>query len=145
MKSPVSLPFAATALALLGTILTSSLADHRIPEPLAVPLKDIDVEIEGWSAASDRTIPAPTLRALDPTSYLSRAYRKGRVDLDLFVAFYTQQRAGESMHSPKHCLPGSGWEIWKHDAAMIPAGAGQVKINKCSIENLGTRMLMFYW
>ena len=60
------------------------------------------------------------VRALDPTSYLSRTYRKGSNDADLFIAFYAQQRAGESMHSPKHCLPGSGWEIWKHDSAPVP-------------------------
>jgi len=49
------------------------------------------------------------------------------------------------MHSPKHCLPGAGWEIWNHDSASIPVRGQQVQINKYSIENAGTRMLMFYW
>ena len=49
------------------------------------------------------------------------------------------------MHSPKHCLPGSGWEIWKHDSATVPVNGDLFEINKYSIQNSGTRMLMFYW
>jgi EpsI family protein len=144
MKRPL-LPFAATAILLLGTTFLSGITAHRIPEPLAVPLDQIDSKIEGWTAAGDQTLPAPTLHALAPTAYLVRTYRKDQSQLDLFIAFYAQQRAGESMHSPKHCLPGAGWEIWKHDSAFIPVHGRQVQINKYSIQNGGTRMLMFYW
>jgi EpsI family protein len=144
MKNPI-LPFAATASLLLGTTLLSGLTARRIPEQLVRPLDRIDPQIEGWMAAGDHTLPAPTLHALDATSYLARTYRKGNSQLDLFVAFYAQQRAGESMHSPKHCLPGAGWEIWNHDSAFVPVHGRQVEINKYSIQNSGTRMLMFYW
>jgi EpsI family protein len=85
------------------------------------------------------------LHALKPTSYLSRKYGKGASQLDLFIAFYAQQRSGESMHSPKHCLPGAGWEIWRHDSELVRVNGKQVEINKYSIQNSGTRMLMFYW
>ena len=144
MKQPL-LPFAATALLLLGTTLLTGLTARRVAEPLTVPLDRIDSKIEGWTAAGDHTLPAPTLHALDATSYLVRTYHKGTSQLDLFIAFYAQQRAGESMHSPKHCLPGAGWEIWKHDSAFVPVHGTQVEINKYSIQNSGTRMLMFYW
>ena len=144
MKQPL-LPFATTAVLLLGTTLLSGLTARRVAEPLAVPLNQIDSKIEGWTAAGDQALPAPTLHALAPTSYLVRTYRKDQSLLDLFIAFYAQQRAGESMHSPKHCLPGAGWEIWKHDSAFIPVRGKQVQINKYSIQNAGTRMLMFYW
>ena len=49
------------------------------------------------------------------------------------------------MHSPKHCLPGSGWEIWKHGSALVPVRGAQFEINRYSIQNSGTRMLMYYW
>jgi EpsI family protein len=141
----VSLSFTATAALLLGTIFLGDVTARRIPERLAVPLDKIPAQMAGWSASSDKELPARTLQVLDATSYLSRPYLKGSMNLDLFIAFYAQQRAGESMHSPKHCLPGSGWEIWKHDSAWIPFDGGQVQVNKYSIENAGTRMLMFYW
>lgn len=145
MPISISLPFAATTAFLVGTIVLDGLAARRIPEPLAVPLDRVASRITGWTAFQDQTIPPGTLHALKPTSYLVRNYRKGSSQLNLFIAFYAQQRAGESMHSPKHCLPGTGWEIWKHDSAFVPVNGKQFKINKYSIQNLGTRMLMFYW
>ena len=137
--------FTATVVLLLGTTVLSTLAAHRIPEPLAVSLDQISPQIDGWTAAGDQTLPSYTLHALAPTAYLVRTYKKAYSQLDLFIAFYAQQRAGESMHSPKHCLPGAGWEIWNHDSTLIPIRGQQVQINKYSIENAGTRMLMFYW
>jgi EpsI family protein len=88
---------------------------------------------------------ARVLKVLLPTSYLARTYQKGDQQLGLFVAFYAQQHAGESMHSPKHCLPGSGWEIWNYDSVLIPVAGRQVRVNKYSIDHTGQRMLMFYW
>jgi EpsI family protein len=141
----ISAPFVITVTMLIGTLLLAGMTNRRIREPLAVPLDQIDAQLAGWQAVNDRPLDAPSLKQLKLSSYLSRTYRKDNAQLDLFIAYYEQQRAGESMHSPKHCLPGSGWEIWKHDSAMVPVNGTGVEINKYSIENLGTRMLMFYW
>jgi EpsI family protein len=141
----ISFSFASTVALLVGTIFLGDLTARRIPSPLAIPLEQISPDIEGWKAVRDQQLPERTLHTLDATSYLSRSYRKGSKDLDLFIAFYAQQRAGESMHSPKHCLPGAGWEIWKHDSALVSTVGGQYEVNKYSIQNSGTRMVMLYW
>jgi EpsI family protein len=67
------------------------------------------------------------------------------MDADLFIAFYARQRAGESMHSPKHCLPGSGWEIWDYGSADIPVHGQNVKVNRYSIYHSGDRRVVLYW
>jgi EpsI family protein len=121
------------------------LSERRKPEFLAQPLDTIDRHIAGWNMIGDEPLTTPVLDRLKLTSYVSRTYQKDEKKLNRFVAYYAQQRAGESMHSPKHCLPGSGWEIWKHDSAMVPANGGQVRINQYSIQNSGQRMLVFYW
>ena len=149
MRTPItrssSIPFAVTSTLLVGTILLAGLTERRVPEELAVPLNRMDSHIDGWTQLREQKLDAQTVKTLDATSYLSRGFRKGNSELDLFVAFYAQQRAGESMHSPKHCLPGSGWEIWREDSALVPVNGQQVQVNKYSIQNLGKRMLMFYW
>ncbi len=145
MTSRTNLFFLLTAVLLAGTILAGGLTSRRISEPLVSPLELIAPQIDGWVKYKDEKLPAPTLHALDPTSYLVRTYTKGNMSMDLFIAFYAQQRAGESMHSPKHCLPGSGWEIWQQDTALIPVNGQRIRVNKYSIEGSGTRMLMFYW
>jgi EpsI family protein len=145
MSGRISLRFAVTAALLIGTLIASGLTGRRVSQPLAIPLERIDSNILGWSAFEDRTLPPHTLDALDATSYLSRGYRKGDRQLDLFIAFYAQQRAGESMHSPKHCLPGAGWEIWQQGSAVVTVNGKNTEINQYRIENQGVRELMFYW
>lgn len=137
--------FAITVALLMGTLLASGLTARRISQPLALPLEQIDSNILGWSAVGEQTLPPETLHALDATSYLDRTYRKGDLALDLFVAFYAQQRAGESMHSPQHCLPGAGWEIWQEGSAMVTVDGKTIEINQDRIDNLGSRRLMLYW
>lgn len=145
MSKHISVSFAMTTLLLGGTLLANGLTSRRIPQPLALPLEQIDSNILGWSAASEATLPAETLKSLDATEYLLRNYRKTNQDLELFVAFYAQQRAGESMHSPQHCLPGAGWEIWQQQTVPVVVNGSEVRINQDRIENLGSRKLMFYW
>jgi EpsI family protein len=145
MGTFISFPFAATIVLLTGTLLISNIVGRRIAEPLVHPLEEISSAIEGWKAVDNKKLDARVLKALVPSNYLSRTYSKGESELDLFIAFYAQQRAGESMHSPKHCLPGSGWEIWRHDSSMVPVNGQSIEVNKYSIQNAGNRMVMFYW
>ena len=136
---------AATLLLLTGTLAASKLMAHRRSEMLAQPLATIGRNIAGFSGVDNPALEASTLHALNPTSYLSRTYSNGAMNADLFIAFYAQQRAGESMHSPKHCLPGAGWEIWNYDTMDIPT-AGQVyTVNKYSISRESERRLVLYW
>jgi len=141
----ISPGYAGTVLLLSITLAGYALSERRKPDFLAQPLDTIDRQIAGWNMTADEPLTAGILDQLKLTSYVARTYQKEGKKLDLFVAYYAQQRAGESMHSPKHCLPGSGWEIWKHDSAMVPVNGGQVKINQYSIQNGEQRMLVFYW
>ena len=134
-----------TAVLLAGTLVLGRLSTRRIPEPLAHPLDQIDSEIVGWKAAGDSKLDSHTLKSLDPTSYLVRSYRRGDSQLELFIAFYALQRAGESMHSPRRCLPGGGWEIIQRAVVPLPGFASPPMVNKFSIENSGRKVLMFYW
>ena len=68
--------------------------------------------------------------------------------LNLYVAWYDSQRAGRSVHSPRTCLPGGGWQIVEFDQVEVPGvqAAGQpLRVNRALI-GLGTdRQLVYYW
>ena len=145
MRSFFSVPMTATFLLLAATLTASKLASNRVPAALALPLDTIGRQILGYTGTDNPPITDNVLRELKPTSYLVRTYTKGALQADLFIAFYAQQRAGESMHSPKHCLPGAGWEIWNYQSANIPVGANTFKVNEYSISHEGERRLVFYW
>ena len=99
----------------------------------------------GFTGVDNPALTDRILAVLRPTSYISRTYRKPGLQADLFISYYAQQRAGESMHSPKNCLPGGGWEIWDYGSAEIPVNGQNFKVNKFAISNAGQRMLVLFW
>jgi EpsI family protein len=145
MKKTAAGLFAVTCALLLGTLAVARTVAQRPAEKLARPLSTVSDEIAGWSFVSEHFLDERVLGRLIPTAYLQRTYRKNGTDLDLFIAYYAQQRAGESMHSPKHCLPGAGWEIWRHGSLDVPFDNRTERINDYGIENGGQRMTMLYW
>lgn len=140
-----SLLVAFTVLMLAGTLLASLTAENRMPHPLARPLSGIPTDIEGWTASPGRVPETGELELLGATSYLSRDYRRAGQSLNLFISYYALQRAGESMHTPKNCLPAAGWEILKHDEAEVRFEGRTERINKFTIQNGDARALVLYW
>jgi EpsI family protein len=148
MKSP-SLRFSyrviCTCALLSATLVASKVTAHRTTEALAQPLDSIPFTLGEFSGSSNPPLTENVLKELKASNYISRRYRKSGLEADLFIAYYAQQRAGESMHSPKHCLPGAGWEIWDYDSMPIAVGGREFTVNKYSISHAGERKQVLYW
>jgi len=143
--SPISWQLAAVVILLATTLTASKLTANRKSQSLAQPLDSIDRNIAGFYGSDGAALGEGTLSALRCDAYLARLYKKSDLDADLFIAYYAQQRSGESMHSPKHCLPGAGWEIWDYGSLDIPVNGNSIKVNKYSISHESQRMLVLYW
>jgi EpsI family protein len=63
----------------------------------------------------------------------------------MFTAFYAQQRAGDTMHSPKYCLPGGGWEFADMRTISLDLPGPKVTVNRAVIQRGGERQIMLYW
>ena len=125
--------------------LRSMFADIRRPHFLNRPLASIPQQVAGWMLMADRSLSVRVEKKLAASDYISRVYTKDGKQLDLFVAYYADQRTGEGMHSPKHCLPGAGWEIWKRDSTDIQPHGRRVTINCYSIQRALRRAAVLYW
>ncbi len=134
-----------TFLLLGATLAASKITENRKSSALAVPLNTIDHQMAGFAGTDNPPLSEPLVNTLLADSYLLRTYRKPGIQADLFIAFYAQQRAGETMHSPKHCLPGAGWEIWNYATTEIPVKGRFVTVNNYSISRNSDRMLVLYW
>jgi len=64
----------------------------------------------------------------------------------LFVSYFSSQKYGSQMHSPRHCLPGGGWSIDRVESfeLSLPDGCSET-INRLQIGREGRKQLMFYW
>ena len=140
-----SLYYLVTMLLLSGTLAASIWSDHRAPAVLLKPIDSIGSQIAGWTSGGNRELRDTIVASLAATSYLSRTYRKDSKELDFFMAFYAQQRAGDTMHSPKYCLPGGGWEFTDFRTVTLPLLNRPVKINRAAIRRGDERALIFYW
>jgi EpsI family protein len=146
LSNRVSWRLILTLVLLAATLMASKLADNGKSASLAQPLDSIGTSIAGFTGSAVNLPLGPgALEALKCDTYLSRTYQKSGIDADLFIAYYAQQRSGESMHSPKHCLPGAGWEIWDYGSTDVGANGRNFKINKYSISHDGNRRLVLYW
>lgn len=66
--------------------------------------------------------------------------------IELFIAYFPSQRTGSTIHSPKNCLPGSGWVPVEslHVPISRPDGV-VVSVNRYVIQKSNNRRLVLYW
>jgi len=115
--------------------------------PAREPLSSFPQVIGGWTS-TDIPIPQDVLDILGPGDFLLRGYRNGgsNADVDLFIAYFPSQRSGDTIHSPKHCLPGSGWTPIQSDRiAVALAGQAPFPANRYLIAKGEDRQLVLYW
>ncbi len=127
------------------TLAAAEISARRNPESLTESLSTIPYSMAGWTLQQQAPLPERTLERLVLTDYVSRIYSKGAKQAGLFVAYYAEQRSGESMHSPKQCLPGGGWEIWRYGSVTVPLNGRRVVVNNYSIQKGGERNIVLYW
>jgi EpsI family protein len=116
-------------------------------QPLAVTVPS---EIAGY-IGRDIELSEAELTLAGATNHLMRVYTApgGVVDggdwFTVYVGYYAQQRQGKTIHSPKNCLPGSGWEPLASRAASISVGDRKVTVNRYILQRGDERGLVLYW
>jgi EpsI family protein len=63
----------------------------------------------------------------------------------LYVGYYESQAQGNTIHSPKNCLPGAGWEAISSEARSLSLEDRTVTVNRYILQNEGERALVLYW
>src|SRR5437899_8187291 len=116
--------------------------------PMRRPLKAVPQQL-GEGSGTDVAITQDVLDVLGPGDFLLRVYQddSGRnPDVDLFLAYFPSQRAGDTIHSPKHCLPGAGWSPIEASRISISSpGRAPFLANRYIIGKGAERQLVLYW
>src|SRR5208282_839736 len=98
---------------------------------------------------SDIPIPQATRDILGPGDFLLRDYhdQSGQnPDVNLYIAYFPSQRAGDNIHSPENCLPGSGWSWNKRPSTVVSLpGHGHFPVSSAIIAKGDDRRLVIYW
>ncbi|MGB9606757.1 MAG: exosortase C-terminal domain/associated protein EpsI [Bryobacteraceae bacterium] len=134
-----------TCAVLAGSLAATRLKEMHPASELTRPLSGIPLRMGDWIGTEDPPLRQQIAESLGATSYLSRTYRRGNRSVNLFIAYYANPRAGETMHSPKHCLPGGGWEPIELRTVRVAGQTGPVEINKYVLYRAGEQSLVLFW
>ncbi len=115
--------------------------------PSRLPLKQFPQQLNGWTG-TDVPIDQDVLNILGPGDFLLRIYQNPQKAqyVDLFIAYFRSQRAGDTIHSPQHCLPGSGWAPVENKRITLSLpGHEPFPANRYLIAKGDARQLVLYW
>lgn len=131
---------------LLASIVLLHGLSHGEPVPLRQPFGQLPLAMDGWLGRDD-PLEATIVSALGVSDYVNRAYMgDGGQRVDLYVGYYQSQRTGDTIHSPKNCLPGAGWEPVRAGRLTIPmTGMPAIAVNEYLVEKGLTQYLVLYW
>jgi EpsI family protein len=144
--------FAIAAALMLATALVLQAYSRSEYFPPRAPLASLPSQIDRWTA-TDETLDQQTLNILGPGEFLLRDYERSDEStinphpwINLFIAYFPSQKAGDTIHSPNHCLPGAGWVPTSREIVPLAAPDGSTfPVNRYVVAKGGERQLVLYW
>ena len=100
----------------------------------------------GWRMVSESFMSSEVQRVLKATDYLSRQYVSpdGKT-VSLYVGYHSGGKDSGGIHSPKHCLPGSGWFEMSSEGKALSTGSASIKLVKAVYQKGSDKQLFLYW
>ena len=135
----------------LGAVVTVGVDGQRdmtLREPLDAT---IPMHIAGQQAR-DVEVSKAERRVAGMSSYVMRVYSRDAQEVDqiaaafsVYVGYYTSQTRGRTIHSPKNCLPGSGWEALTSRQVPLQTSSGRVLVNRYTLQRGQEKAVVLYW
>ena len=128
-----------------GCLLVAVGSTSRQALPLRAPLSRLPAQFEAYHG-HDETISPEEQRVAGMTSYVLRSFsRDSTVAFTVYVGYYERQVQGKTIHSPKNCLPGAGWEAVSAGTQTLATALGPVRVNRYLLVNKQQRALVYDW
>ena len=148
-KRRVPLPYVMAVSVLAGVFFFFQYRGHTYDHfPQAGSLETFPARIGPWQGHRS-FLSSELINELDLTDYVQMEYKglhgKG---VDFYVAWYTSQSKGKSIHTPETCLRGVGWRFQEgHEISVDLPGYedSPVRLNRTVLQNGHEKSLMYFW
>jgi EpsI family protein len=136
-------------LAVQGGVYYAVASRPELTLPVA-PLASFPFQVPGWRVVRDIPIDAEIQDLLKADDTLNRQYRSAAANADVYfyIAYFKTQRTGATPHSPKNCLPGSGFEPVEPPATISIGVAGRATplvANQYVVARGEEKVVVLYW
>jgi len=129
-----------------GLSLSLEKREELIPPRTA--FAEFPMKMDAWQGRRDIMDPQ-YVDVLKFDDYILADFSKeGMPPVNFYSAYYASQRKGESVHSPRSCIPGGGWQIKSLETVSVPGVRvyGDVlRLNRVLIQRGDERQLVYYW
>jgi EpsI family protein len=141
-------------LVIQAAVLYSAVRPEFVPP--SRPLDGMPNTLGSWQLAQTGVIEQEVLDVLKADDILNRTYctstspdcaKTGQgIAANLFVAAFRTQRTGKAPHSPKNCLPGSGFvPISSGEIAIDVGRPAPIIVNRYVVASGSQQDLVLYW
>jgi EpsI family protein len=133
---------------LLGAFFFLQFRSYGEAVPIRKQLDAFPMRVGKWQGQEETILEDRVLNMLKLKDYLMRRYVEPEGhSVWLYIGYWDTQRKGAQMHSPKHCLPGGGWEPLEARRVSIsldqPPGA--IEVNRYVIQKDQYQQVVLYW
>jgi EpsI family protein len=135
---------ATLSIVLQGALMYSAVRPESPPSGRL--LSQFPASLGSWTLVQEGVIDADTRAVLKADDLLNRYYAANGAGANLFVAAFRSQRNGKAPHSPKNCLPGSGWTPLESSQVSIDVSRKlPIHVNRYVVAHGDDRSLVLYW
>ena len=114
--------------------------------PMGRSFEEFPASHAGWRMAGQSGLSTDVLQILKPSDYLSRRYvANDGTAVDMYLSFFNGGPDSGGIHSPKHCMPGSGWFEMSSQRTTLELGGETVKLVRAVYAMGEQRELIYYW
>ena len=145
VSSPIRLRI--TAAVLVGAFVLMHTVSHGESIIARQSLRELPYTLGDWTG-EDHTLQERIVQAVSVSDYTNRVYFEAGADapVELYIGYYASQRTGDTIHSPRNCLPGAGWDPVRSEIAKISLPGGrQILVNEYVIRRDQNKQMVFYW
>jgi EpsI family protein len=120
---------------------------HRdISVPTNRAFSEFPEQVQSWQMSKRNVFSDNVLGVLKATDYLSREYTDaGGKTVSLYIGYHGGGKEGGEIHSPKNCLPGSGWYEVSTHRKVLESPNGKINLVRAVYQKGESRELFFYW
>jgi len=114
--------------------------------PTNRPFAEFPQNLKSWQMVHSSEFSADVLSVLKPTDYLYRQYKDtdGKM-VTLYIGYHGGGKGSGEIHSPKHCLPGSGWFEASSQSYKLATSGGTINLVKAVYQKGDSKELFLYW
>jgi EpsI family protein len=116
--------------------------------PPRKPLSSFPKNIDNWTGQEgffDKQV--YDVLGVDDSALISYQGPEGK-SVQLYVGYYQSQREGDLIHSPKNCMPGSGWDITQtslEELSLQGTNPQKIKVVKLILKMGASQQVVLYW